>query len=78
MTGLAPYLLFDGTARSALEFYAETFGGSAELRTFGEFDRDDGPADSIAHGHVLTPYLSLYAGETMGSQRRSGDRPLRG
>ena len=29
MTGLAPYLLFDGTGRSALEFYAETFGGSA-------------------------------------------------
>jgi uncharacterized glyoxalase superfamily protein PhnB len=30
MTGLARYLLFDGTARLALEFYAETFGGSAE------------------------------------------------
>jgi PhnB protein len=63
MTGLAPYLLFDGTARSALEFYAETFGGSAELHTFGEFNREDGPADSIAHGHVLTPYLSLYAAD---------------
>jgi PhnB protein len=63
MTGLAPYLLFDGTARPALEFYAETFGGSAELHTFREFDRDDGPPDSIAHGHLLTPHLSLYAAD---------------
>jgi PhnB protein len=64
MTGLAPYLLFDGTARLALEFYAETFGGNAELHSFGEFDRDDGPPDAIAHGHLLTPHLSLYATDT--------------
>jgi PhnB protein len=63
MTGPAPYLLFEGTARSALEFYAETFGGSVELHTFGEFDRDDGPPDSVAHGHLHTPHLSLYAAD---------------
>jgi PhnB protein len=64
MTGLAPYLLFDGTARVALEFYAELFGGSAELHTFAEFNRDDGPSESIAHGHVLTPQVSLYGADT--------------
>jgi PhnB protein len=63
MTGLAPYLLLDGTARPALEFYAETFGGSTELHTFGDFARDDGPPDAIAHGHLLTPHLSLYAAD---------------
>jgi PhnB protein len=63
MIGLAPYLLFDGTARLALEFYAELFGGSAELHTFGEFDRDDGPPDSIARGHLLTPQLSPYGAD---------------
>ena len=30
MTGPVPYLLFGGTARAALAFYAETFGGSVE------------------------------------------------
>jgi PhnB protein len=63
MTGLAPYLLFDGTARAALKFYAETFDGSAELHSFAEFDRDDGPAERIAHGHLLTPHLSPYAAD---------------
>ena len=63
MTGPVPYLLFEGTARAALKFYAETFGGSVELYTFGEFDRDDGPPDAVAHGHLLTPQLSLYAAD---------------
>jgi PhnB protein len=63
MTGLAPYLLLDGTARPALEFYADSFGGSAELHTFGEFGRDDGPPGSIAHGRLLTPHFSLYAAD---------------
>ena len=71
MTGPTPYLLFDGTARPALEFYAETFGGGAELHTFDEFDRDDGPSDAIAHGHLLTPQLSLYAADV-----GAGDRPF--
>ena len=63
MTGPTPYLLFDGGARAALEFYAETFGGSAELHSFAEFGRDDGPSERIAHGHLLTPQLSLYAAD---------------
>jgi PhnB protein len=63
MTGLAPYLLFDGTARAALEFYAETFGGTAELHSFADFNRDDGSSERIAHGHLLTPHLSLYAAD---------------
>ena len=63
MTGLAPYLKFDGTARAALELYAETFGATAQLHTFAEFGREDGSPELIAHGEVHTPNLSLFAAD---------------
>jgi PhnB protein len=63
MTGLTPYLHFPGTARSALEFYAETFGATAELHTFAEFGRSDGPAEAIAHGLLVGGPVQLYAAD---------------
>jgi PhnB protein len=55
-TQLNPYLHFDGNARDALEFYADVFGGSAELSTFGEFQPPDSPgADLVMHGQVSAP-----------------------
>ncbi len=62
MTGLTPYLSFDGTARDALEFYRGVFGGELVLATFGEFGRDDGPADRIAHG-MLQGVVELFASD---------------
>ena len=62
MTGLTPYLSFDGTARDALEFYRGVFGGELVLATFGEFGRDDGPADHIAHGMLQGP-VELFASD---------------
>lgn len=62
MTGLTPYLSFDGTARDALEFYRGVFGGELVLATFGEFGRDDGPADRIAHG-MLQGIVELFASD---------------
>ena len=56
MSGLIPYLHFDGTARDALTFYHQVFGGELTLHTFADFGRTDGPADAIAHGAP-----SLYA-----------------
>jgi uncharacterized glyoxalase superfamily protein PhnB len=53
MTGLTPYLHFPGTAGEALSFYADVFGGSAELHDFAEFGRTDGPTDAIAHGQLI-------------------------
>ena len=44
MTGPTPYIHFPGTAREALTFYGEVFGGSVQLYTFAEFSRADGPA----------------------------------
>lgn len=68
MTGLTPYLLFPGTAREALTFYAEVFGGATELHSFAEFGRTDGPADAIAHGLLVDAPVSLYAADAAGDE----------
>lgn len=71
MTSPTPYLHFPGTAREALGFYAEVFGGELTLHTFADFGRDDGPGAAIAHG-VLTGPVSLYAADAV-----EGDPQLR-
>ena len=50
MTALQIYVSFPGTAREALGFYADVFGGELALFTYEEFNRSDGPPDAIAHG----------------------------
>jgi PhnB protein len=58
MTAPQIYILFPGTAREALGFYADTFGGELSLFTYQDFSRDDGPAGAIAHG-VLSGAVSV-------------------
>ena len=62
MTRLTPYLSFPGTAREALTFYQEVFGGELVLNTLGDFGRDDGPAEAIAHGMLQGP-VELFASD---------------
>ena len=64
----APYLHFPGTARDALSFYADVFGGSAQLHTFEEFNRTDGPAEAIAHGYLKDSPVLLFAADVAGDQ----------
>jgi PhnB protein len=64
----APYLHFPGTAREALTFYADVFGGSAELHTFEDFHRTDGPAEAIAHGYLTRSPVQLFAADVAGDQ----------
>ncbi len=71
MTGLTPYLHFPGTARAALTFYRDVFGGDLVLNTYGDFGRDDGPADAIAHGMLNGP-VALFAADA-----GPGDTPLK-
>ena len=52
MTALQIYVSFPGTAREALGFYADVFGGELALFTYEEFNRSDGPPDAIAHGQL--------------------------
>jgi PhnB protein len=53
---LNPYITFDGTAREAMEFYRDVFGGELALNTFGDYGQPDEPfADKIMHGMLETP-----------------------
>lgn len=63
MTGLTPYIHFNGQAREALSFYAAVFGGSPQLHTFAEFGRTDGPEEAIAHGELVDSAISLYVAD---------------
>lgn len=62
MTGLTPYLHFPGTARAALSFYRDVFGGELVLHSYADFGRDDGAADAIAHG-MLQGAVELFAAD---------------
>ncbi len=56
MASLAtPYLNFRSTAREALEFYRDVFGGELVVSTFGEFGMPGMPGDQIMHGQLETP-----------------------
>jgi PhnB protein len=68
VTGLTPYLTLPGTAREALLFYAEVFGGSAALHSFADFGRTDGPADAIAHGYLVDSPVELFAADLSGDE----------
>ncbi|MFS0732097.1 VOC family protein [Microbacterium sp. 1P10UB] len=68
MTAIAPYILFPGTARDALEFYAGVFGGDVQAYTFAEFGRDDGDPGRIAHGE-LRGAVALFAADTGGTEQ---------
>lgn len=71
VASLTPYIHFPGTAREALTFYGDVFGGSVQLHTFEEFGRTDGPPDAIAHGYVSGGPVALFGSDVAG-----GDRPV--
>ncbi len=68
MTGLTLYIAFPGTAREALSFYADVFGGSAQVHTFEEFGRTDGPPDAVAHGFLMDAPIALNASDAAGDE----------
>ena len=65
-TTLNPYLQFRDTARPAMEFYREVFGGDLTMSTFGEFGDPAMPgADGIMHASLKTPSgYTLMASDT--------------
>ena len=68
VTDLTPYLHLPGSARAALTFYADVFGGTATLHTFAEFGRSDGPPDAIAHGYLSDGPVRLFAADVAGDE----------
>ena len=67
--GPTPYLHFAGNARAALTFYAEVFGSGVQLHTLAEFNRDDGPAEAIAHGYLTGGPVALFGADAVGDER---------
>ncbi len=63
---LNPYLQFRDTARPAMEYYREVFGGDLNLSTFGDFGDPSQPnADGIMHANLTTPSgFTLMASDT--------------
>lgn len=76
-TQLNPYLNFAGTAREAMTFYSEVFGGELDLNTFAEFGMNDDPADAekIMHGQVTSPsgLVLMGADVTSGMEHVEGN-----
>jgi PhnB protein len=73
---LNPYIRFVGTARQAMEYYADVFGGTLTLNTFGEFGAPDSPdADKIMHAMLETSSgFTLMASDTPpGMEYNPGD-----
>lgn len=63
---LNPYISFDGSARSAMEFYQTVFGGTLRVSTFGEFGMQDPTcADKVMHSQLETDSgFTLMAADT--------------
>ena len=67
-TSPTPYVHFPGTAREALTFYSDVFGGTVEVHTYAEFGRHDGPAEAIAHGEITGGPVALFGADATGSE----------
>ena len=73
---LNPYISFGDTARSAMEYYHQVFGGALHLSTFGEMGTpaDSPDADKIMHGLLETErgFTLMGADTPSGMDRTSG------
>lgn len=63
------YVLFPGTARDALTYYASVFGGELSLHGYAAMGRTDGPGDAIGHGTLEGPVQLAGADAALVSRR---------
>jgi PhnB protein len=73
---LNPYINFENTARQAMEYYKDVFGGDLRINTFGEFGQADSPdADKVMHSQLESDTgFTLMASDTpAGMPRNPGD-----
>jgi hypothetical protein len=66
VTAPTPYLQLPGIARDALIYYGEVSGCGVQPHTFDEFNRTDGPGDSIAH--LEGGPIELFAADVAGDE----------
>jgi PhnB protein len=71
---LNPYLTFGNTARAAMEFYRDVFGGELAVSTFGEFGNDGPERDLVMHASLESPSgFTIMASDTPpGMERATG------
>ena len=71
MTGLTPYLSFPGTARRALTFYQQVFGGELVLNTLADFGRAKCVqlAVMVDRGHREVPIRPDFVGKNLPTRR---------
>jgi PhnB protein len=73
---LNPYISFPGTARQAIEFYQQVFGGDLDLNTFGELGGMEGAdGDKIMHGQLETSrgFTLMCADNPPGMEHQPGN-----
>ncbi|MEU6977394.1 MULTISPECIES: VOC family protein [unclassified Streptomyces] len=73
---LNPYIRFDGNAREAMEFYREVFGGTLEVRTFGEYGAPEPSlAGKVMHSSLQSPsgYVLMASDTPPGMPYGPGD-----
>ena len=64
-SNLNPYLHLDDTARSAMEFYRDVFGGELNVMTFGDMGSEGPEASKVMHAQLETPSgFTLMASDT--------------
>lgn len=72
------YLLFDGTCRTAMEFYHSVFGGTLDLVTVGESPMASAFPRALhqrtVHARLVAPEISVTASDWLAT----GDTPVRG
>ena len=63
---LTPYLMFDGEAREAMNFYRDVFGGELMLQTYGDIDPSSGAdtRERVMHSSLMGGRAELMAGDT--------------
>ena len=67
---LNAYVMFEGNAREAMNFYQSVFGGELNLMTYGDMDKScpDATKDKIMHGQ-----LAGGEAELMGADQTQGE-----
>lgn len=69
MKEIVTYLMFDGTCRDAMTFYAAALGGELHMMTVGECGQPESPeATRIMHAKLALAAGSLMASDTMAAR----------
>lgn len=69
-----PYLAFKDTARAAMEFYRDVFGGELAITTFDEFGQGGAQGEGVMHANLQTPsgFMLMASDTPPGMEQQTG------